>query len=190
MSLSKDNFVEYKTWLSVRGRCNNPNHKKYYHYGARGISVSAEWNSSFEQFLADMGKRPSKGHSIDRINTLGNYEGGNCRWATKKEQMQNRGTFNKRFTYKGVEKCLAEWLEEFLIPRVEFNRRIKKGWSVEDALETPYKKRLIARKVLDTFTKEVFKSVNSAAKKYGMSQPVLRDMLNGKTFNTTNLTYQ
>lgn len=190
MSISKDNPVEYNTWKSVKGRCNNPTHIKYYHYGARGITMSIEWQNSFAQFLSDMGKRPSKGHSIDRINTLGNYEVGNCRWATKKEQMQNRGDFNVKYTYYGVEQCLAELVEKSNgVPRGEIKRRIEKGWSVEDAVDIKYVKRLIQRKVIDTFTKEVFKSVNLAAKKYGISQPALRDMLNGKTFNTTNLTY-
>jgi len=58
MSLSSENKTEYSTWLSIKGRCNNPNHKKYYYYGARNIKMSAEWVNDFPQFFADMGKRP------------------------------------------------------------------------------------------------------------------------------------
>lgn len=82
--------TEYRTWDSMRQRCNNPNFYQYRHYGGRGIEVCHEWQDSFETFYRDMGPKPGASHSIDRINVNGNYEPGNCRWATKKEQSLNR----------------------------------------------------------------------------------------------------
>lgn len=79
--------AEYRTWVSLRGRCNCPTNKKYNDYGGRGIKALYP---SFEAFLEDMGRRPSPGHSIDRRDNDGNYEPGNCRWATKKEQARNQ----------------------------------------------------------------------------------------------------
>lgn len=80
---------EYSSWANMHTRCENPNATHYDLYGARGIKVCGRWRS-FEAFLADMGPKPTPGHSIDRINNDGNYEPGNCRWATDSEQMKNR----------------------------------------------------------------------------------------------------
>lgn len=77
----------YRSWVKLRERCNNPNHKDYPHYGGRGISVCARWDS-FAAFLADMGERP-RGMTIDRIDNSKGYEPANCRWATQVQQMAN-----------------------------------------------------------------------------------------------------
>lgn len=79
---------EYLSWCSMKSRCYNQNAVGFKLWGGRGITVCDRWASSFENFLADMGPRP-KGTSLDRINNDGNYEPGNCRWATRSEQRRN-----------------------------------------------------------------------------------------------------
>src|SRR5882672_1172323 len=83
--------AEYLTWQNMKARCYRKSHNSYPRYGGRGITVCPKWLGSFETFLSDLGKRPSKKHSLDRFpDQNGNYQPGNVRWATKSEQMLNR----------------------------------------------------------------------------------------------------
>ncbi len=82
---------EYIIWKSMKARCNNPNNK---YYGGRGIKVCDRWFNSFENFINDMGKKPNE-YSIDRIDSNGNYEPTNCRWADKETQIKNRRNYKK-----------------------------------------------------------------------------------------------
>lgn len=91
-SKKKNTKGEYRVWLGLKGRCLRTTNPKYPDYGGRGIKVCDRWlgKTGFQNFLSDMGERPSPNHSIDRINNDGNYEPNNCRWATSSQQSKNK----------------------------------------------------------------------------------------------------
>ncbi len=86
---------EYSSWCAMIARCYNPSHIAYKRYGGRGITICTRWRNSYEVFLADMGRKPSPAHSIDRIDNNGNYTPSNCRWVTASEQNYNRRNFKR-----------------------------------------------------------------------------------------------
>lgn len=106
-------------------RCHSPKNKSYPRYGARGIKVCAAWRESFMQFLADVGPRP-EGLTLDRINTFGDYEPGNVRWATYVQQARNTRR-NHMHTIDGETKCLAEWCEVLNEPWTTVKKRVAAG---------------------------------------------------------------
>jgi hypothetical protein len=129
--------AEYQTWNGLKGRCLNTNNNAFHSYGGRGITVCDRWKDSFEDFLADMGPRPSPKHSIDRVNNDLGYSPENCRWATKKEQGNNRRT-NVYYEYAGERLQLTTWANRIRINKTTLHMRINRyGWSIEKALTTP-----------------------------------------------------
>jgi hypothetical protein len=81
---------EYWSWTSMKQRCLNPNYHHFKNWGGRGIKICKRWLDGFENFLADMGPKPSRHHTLDRINNNGNYTPNNCRWSLPKKQATNR----------------------------------------------------------------------------------------------------
>lgn len=127
---------EYRAWHGMRQRCENPKNRRYPHYGGRGIVVCSAWREGFSNFLADMGMRPSPDHSLDRKDNDGNYEPGNCRWATDLEQCHNRSN-SVKLTHEGRTATLEEWARDTGISRPLLRKRLAAGWPAAKALYTP-----------------------------------------------------
>jgi hypothetical protein len=127
---------EYQAWAHMLRRCYTPTTKGFENYGGRGITVCDRWRFAFENFLNDMGYRPSRQYSLDRINNDGNYEPSNCRWATAKEQCNNTRRC-RMLTFNNETLTIAQWSEKLGFNRGVLLFRIRRGWSVEKALLTP-----------------------------------------------------
>lgn len=126
----------YIAWRNMISRCTNPKYAQFSDYGGRGITVCSRWRSSFGCFLEDMGIC-APGLSLDRYpNNNGNYEPGNCRWATRNEQAQNTRT-SFLITFNGQTKALSEWSRTVGIRADTIRYRIVSGWSVDHALTLP-----------------------------------------------------
>ncbi len=131
----KTNTPEHSTWRDMRKRCRNKKSKSYKNYGGRGIYVCEKWNS-FESFLEDMGRKPSPGHTIERVDNNGPYSPDNCRWADRKEQMNNV-RYNHMLTLNGQTRTMMEWSEITGINYSTLRNRVNVyGWSDEKALTT------------------------------------------------------
>jgi hypothetical protein len=125
---------EYRTWLGMKGRCNNKNSGRYKNYGGRGITVCDRWINSFENFLNDMGQRPSNSHSIHRKDENGNYEPDNCVWATNFVQARGR-TDNVWVEYKGDVKIQEDWCIILGIRASQMNYHLSKGRTIDYLFE-------------------------------------------------------
>lgn len=128
----------YRCWKLMKSRCNNKNVPAYVRYGGAGITVCKRWNNSFRNFREDVGLPPTMIHTLDRYpNNKGNYEPGNCRWATKSEQACNRKT-TVLLTLNGKTMPMKKWAAEIGIShKILWARLNHLGWSVEKTLTTP-----------------------------------------------------
>lgn len=125
---------EFWIWSAAKGRCHNENDKRYHQYGGRGIKMCERWRDSFANFIADMGLKPTPDHSLDREDNDGDYEPGNCRWATGIDQANNtrRNLFIEAF---GKRQTLSQWARELgMRPATIWHRIFRNNWDVERAL--------------------------------------------------------
>ena len=127
---------EYHIWVGIIQRTTNPDNHAYKWYGARGIKVCDRWRYSFENFLEDMGKKPSDKYTIDRIDNNGDYCPENCKWVTHKEQANNTRR-NSMHEFNGVVKNISGWADEYGMNYRTLHSRLKRGWTIEKALMTP-----------------------------------------------------
>jgi hypothetical protein len=162
----------YRVWIGMKARCFNPTTSHYEYYGGRGIRVCERW-LSFENFLTDMGERPH-GKMIDRYpNNDGNYEPGNCRWATRSENCRNKSD-NRLITHQGQTKTMAEWVEITGLPRTTIKDRLAAGWDATRTLETPRK---ILRWLGPVVCNGQSKSVTAWCRETGVKPKLARAML-------------
>lgn len=130
--LHYSSYPEYRVLALMKTRCNYKNAKDYHRYGGRGIIVCKRWQT-FENFIADMGIRPSPRHQIDRIDNDGNYEPGNCRWVTHAENNSNRSS-NHKVIINGVSKTLAQLARETGLSKPAIRWRVI-NWKAENWLK-------------------------------------------------------
>lgn len=134
---NKESYRIYHIWNGMKSRCYSKNNDSYHNYGGRGIEICNEWLNDFMSFYNwAINNGYSNELSIDRIEVNGNYEPSNCRWATDKEQQNNRRN-NLHVTINGVTKTGAQWEDEYDLARGSVGKRISIGWSGEDLLEKP-----------------------------------------------------
>jgi hypothetical protein len=127
---------EYRTWISIKQRCYNSNHSRYYRYGMRGIKVCDRWLHSFENFFIDMGERGNKKLSIERRNNDGDYEPNNCYWGTSAEQSINKSS-NRFLELWGEIKTISQWSKIASISENTIRSRLKYGWDANRILTEP-----------------------------------------------------
>lgn len=127
---------EYGIWATMINRCYRKNTKGYKLYGARGIRVCDRWRHYFAVFYEDMGPRAGSEYSLDRIDNDGDYEPTNCRWATKKQQANNRRT-NRMVVFNKESMTLQQASERYGIHPYTIYRRLQAGWTTERALTEP-----------------------------------------------------
>lgn len=135
---------EYWAWYSMKQRCYNKSRRDYAFYGARGIQVCPEWQSSFTAFFTHMGKAPAPNFTLDRIDSNKNYEPGNCRWATQIQQQNNKRS-NRKLCFNNRTLTISQWARLIGCGSDTLRRRLAMGWSIEEALTRPLKQQRNSR---------------------------------------------
>lgn len=184
----------HRAWSSMIQRCTNPKLKSWPRYGGRGIKVCPRWRASFQAFLDDMGKAPV-GMMLERKNNNGNYQPGNCKWATAKEQQNNRSS-NHKVEFQGVIRNLSQWAKEAGMSHETLLDRLKRGWTMEEAISThptsPNRFKKVKRGSAHAFAKLDEQKVCSIlidprssyhiAKAYGVAPNAIRQIRDGLTW--------
>lgn len=129
----------YNSWRGAKERCTKPDHIGYSRYGGRGITMCPRWTDSFAAFLKDMGPKPTPQHTLERMDGNKGYEPGNCCWASRQEQANNKSN-NRFYEYDGKRLTLREWSDLTGVTYAALYSRINGlGWSLERAFKTPKK---------------------------------------------------
>lgn len=172
---------EYSSWQAMHGRCRDSRNPKY---GGRGITVCDRWDN-FENFLLDMGPKPTADHSIERINNDLGYSPENCRWATRSEQLRNTRR-NFILEYNGEEKPLVEWIEILGLDYGLVHLRLYRGWNVEQAFNIPQAHRNQITAIDAAIVRHLHKkmSIKHISEDYKIPLPNLRCILRGKTWKS------
>lgn len=158
----------YRAWITMKQRCTNPKSRGWRYYGGRGIKLCLRWHK-FENFLKDMGKRPSSRHSVERKNNDGDYCPENCVWLRR--EFQNRNTRRNRWvTLKGETRYITDWQRKFGVSTTTLYRRLRYGWSIERALtQSPDSRR--QRKTSRALTgPEIKRSIRNFRRPGGLSK--------------------
>jgi hypothetical protein len=124
----------YQCWMDMKARTMNPKHRSFANYGGRGIKVCDRW-LEFPSFLEDMGENPGPGYSIERTSNDGNYEPGNCRWATRREQDRNKRS-TVMISFEGETMCVSDWERKLGFSEGVVGIRLRSGWPIPKALTT------------------------------------------------------
>lgn len=175
----------------MHSRCELKSAASYPNYGGRGIKVCDRWQL-FESFLADMGPRP-EGMTVERNDMNGNYEPGNCRWATSTEQSHNKRN-NVHLTANGKTQTMAEWARELGVNHTAIVYRLKAGWSVERAVTEPAPERpngkltdAQAQWAIDSYPAMSFAKIGAAI---DVSDTNIINIVKGKTFKNLSRAMQ
>lgn len=181
MSKKATDQPEYSIWGAMKQRCLNSNNSRYHDYGGRGIGIHPSWVESFWTFLEDMGSRPSSDYSIDRKDNDGDYTPKNCRWATRREQHNNRNN-NNSVTFRGKTQTLTEWSRELGVERTTLRWRLDNGWSAEKTFTRGRYKRSFSEEDEREIKKraEAGETPASIAKDYEVSRLTVWRFLTGK----------
>lgn len=171
----------FNSWRAMHARCFDRRAQCYRRYGGRGIRVCSKW-MLFAGFVDDMGIRPSRGHTIERINNNGHYQLSNCKWATRSEQANNTSA-NRRLTYRGETRTMKQWAVASKVGYFTLADRLAHGWSVAKALETPARTRRISDgDILDILValRQTRETGISIARRYGVSTSLISHISTGR----------